>query len=466
MATGIPKTKWRNRKTESARDVTKESDQDFCLSYTGKKSEHEILRAESEKVILAWKGRSRAGKGTQNRLYYGDNLPLLAALLRDPNVRGHVKLVYIDPPFATKSVFLSRSQADAYRDVVAGARYIEWLRERLVFLRELLSEDGSIYLHLDDNMAFVAKVVMDEVFGGRNFRNWITRKKCNPKNYTRRTYGNVSDFILFYSKSDSYIWNRPVETWTSEHPPVEYHYVEKETGRRYMKVPIHAPGTRNGETGKPWRGMLPPPGKHWQFPPKALDQMDARGEIYWSPSGNPRRKIYLDEKNGRHVQDIWLDFRDAHNQNIEITGYPTEKNPALLERIIRASSCEGDLVLDCFSGSGTSLVVASKLGRKWIGIDSSPLAIKTTLRRLAKGSETMGDFVGRTKSDKLTQNKRPLTLPLFSPSESDKLSAVEFSKRTRITDFDLFSMESRNQDLGNILMLWNEWLSTSCESHP
>ncbi len=109
--------------------------------------------------------------------------------------------------------------------------------------------------------------------------------------------------------------------------------------------------------------MLPPPGKHWQFTPQTLEEMDARGEIYWSPTGNPRRKVYLDESVGVTVQDIWLDFKDAHNQNVRITGYPTEKNPDLLALIVRASSHAGDIVLDCFSGSGTTLDAASQLGR-------------------------------------------------------------------------------------------------------
>ena len=162
-----------------------------------------------------------------------------------------------------------------------------------------------------------------------------------------------------------------------------------------MKVPVHAPGTRNGETGGAWRGVLPPPGKHWQFQPRVLDEMDARGEICWSPSGNPRRKVFLDDSPGVGVQDIWLDFRDAHNQNVCITGYPTEKNPDLLRRIIEASSNPGDLVLDCFCGSGTTLAVAEQLGRNWIGVDNSVEAIKTTLNRFALGTTPMGDFVDR-----------------------------------------------------------------------
>lgn len=394
MATGVSKTKWNgNNSNSTPADTLPEQSLDVSLTYEGKGARGEILAIEPAAMEALWQS-----EGNPNHLYYGDNLPILASFLRDESIRGQVRLVYIDPPFATKSVFQSRSQSDAYLDLLAGAHYIEFIRQRLIILRELLAPDGSIYVHLDENMAFHIKIIMDEIFGSANFRNWITRKKCNPKNYTRKTYGNVADYILFYTKSDNYIWNRAYEEWTQKRADKEYEYVEAETGRRYKKVPIHAPGVRNGETGKPWRGMNPPPGKHWQFPPKTLDEMDARGEIYWSPNGNPRRKVYLDESSGVPVQDIWLEFRDAHNQNIKITGYPTEKNPELLRRIIEASSNPGDLVLDCFAGSGTTLDVASQLGRRWIGIDNSPEAIRTILRRLATGLERMGDFVTQRRS--------------------------------------------------------------------
>jgi adenine-specific DNA-methyltransferase len=394
MATGVPKTKWSGNNSNLVQvNSLPEQTLDISLSYEGKRAREEILATTPAATQVLWQSDK-----SENRLYYGDNLPILASFLNDDSIRDKVRLVYIDPPFATKSVFQSRSQSDAYLDLLAGAHYIEFIRQRLIIIRELLAPDGSIYVHLDENMAFHIKIIMDEVFGVANFRNWITRKKCNPKNYTRKTYGNVADYILFYTKSDNYVWNRSYEEWTPERADKEYEYVEAETGRRYKKVPIHAPGVRNGETGKPWRGMNPPPGKHWQFPPKTLDEMDARGEIYWSPNGNPRRKVYLDESSGVPVQDIWLEFRDAHNQNIKITGYPTEKNPELLARIIEASSNPDDLVLDCFSGSGTTLDVASQLGRRWIGIDNSPEAIGTTLRRFATGLERMGDFVTQRRS--------------------------------------------------------------------
>lgn len=434
MATGVPKTKWSGNNSNSAQvNGLPEQPLDVSLSYEGKQAREEILATTPAATQVLWPGDKN-----ENRLYYGDNLPILASFLNDDSIREKVRLVYIDPPFATKSIFQSRSQSDAYLDLLAGAHYIEFIRQRLIILRELLAPDGSIYVHLDENMAFHIKIIMDEVFGAGNFRNWITRKKCNPKNYTRKTYGNVADYILFYTKSDNYVWHRSYEEWTPERADKEYEYVEAETGRRYKKVPIHAPGVRNGETGKPWRGMNPPPGKHWQFPPKTLDEMDARGEIYWSPNGNPRRKIYLDESSGVPVQDIWLEFRDAHNQNIKITGYPTEKNSELLARIIEASSNPGDLVLDCFAGSGTTLDVASQLGRRWIGIDNSPEAIGTTLRRFATGLERMGDFV--------TQRRSSPVQPM--------LPNLDVAVSTVVKDFSLLTTLPYSGDLGEALKQW------------
>lgn len=203
MATGIPKTQWNGDIQEEA--LLSNGLLDAALSYPGKSTEEEIVATRPVELKLLWQNPVNH----PNRLYYGDNLSILASLLDDPSVRGKVRLVYIDPPFVTNSVFQSRTQDNAYQDLLVGAHYIEFMRERLVLLRELLAEDGSIYVHLDMNRAFHIKIIMDEVFGQKNFRNWITRKKCNPKNYTRKTYGNISDFILFYTKSDEYVWNRP-----------------------------------------------------------------------------------------------------------------------------------------------------------------------------------------------------------------------------------------------------------------
>ena len=458
MATGISKKQSKDQATSNLNESKLNNSLDACFLYPGKQPTSEVLGTNKAKCVQLWLGNEQPKTIDENRLYYGDNLPILASLLQDNSVQGKVKLIYIDPPFATKSIFQSRSQTDAYSDLLAGNSYIEFIRQRLIVLRELLADDGSIYVHLDEKMAFYIKVIMDEIFGQRNFKNWITRKKCNPKNYTKKTYGNVSDYILFYSKSDNYVWNRPVEEWTDKRANKEYEYIEKETGRRYKKVPIHAPGVRNGETGKSWRGMNPPPGKHWQFAPQTLDEMDARGEIYWSATGNPRRKIYLDSSSGIPVQDIWLEFRDAHNQNIEITGYPTEKNRDLLSRIIRASSNPDDLVLDCFAGSGTTLSVASEFGRKWIGIDNSSEAIATTLRRFAKGCERMGAFVSQqTSLHQNTSNDESRQLSLFNLDESRFQTESPLDKSKIINNFALYATDSLAGELEDILRQWIEW---------
>ncbi|RMX11599.1 site-specific DNA-methyltransferase [Allofranklinella schreckenbergeri] len=382
----------------------------FRLEYPEKKSVEEILSTPIRQYTP-----NANYIGGKNRLYHADNLSVLSALVQDESVLGKVKLVYIDPPFATGSDFESRNQKHAYEDHLTGSNFIESLRERLILIHHLLADDGSLYLHLDERMAFYFRIVLDEIFGEKNFRCCITRRKCNPKNYTRNNYGNVADYILFYTKSNRYIWNRPVEEWDDARAMKEYQYIDVD-GRRYKKVPIHAPGVRNGETGKSWRGMLPPPGKHWQYPPSTLDEMDARGEIYWSSTGNPRRKVYLEDSTGIPVQNIWLDFKDPHNQNIHITGYPTEKNPNLLERIISASSNPGDLVMDCYSGSGTTLAVAAALGRQWIGVDRSDEAIRTTLRRFELGTQRMGDFFDNTRQNSLLLHEPITDFTLYEAS--------------------------------------------------
>lgn len=448
MATGISKTRW------NGNDLVHEgeSDNGLSLAYENKQPESQILLTEPGQYTCLYQ------KGDHNRLYFGNNLPVLASLYRNPVVRGQVRLVYIDPPYATGNVFQSRNQEDAYTDLLSGARYVEFMRQRLILLRELLAEDGSIYIHLDANMVFHIKIIMDELFGARQFRGFITRKKCNPKNYTRKTYGSISDYILFYTKSDNYVWNRPYDEWTPEDIEKEYQYIEEGTGRRYKKVPVHAPGVRNGATGQPWRGKLPPPGKHWQYTPDKLDEMDAKGEIYWSPTGNPRRKVYLDESQGKPAQDIWLDFKDAHNQNIQITGYPTEKNPDLLARIIQASSNPGDIVLDCFAGSGTTLLAANQLNRHWIGVDNSQHALETILKRFAIGSEAMGDFVIRDGQHKkgAKSEQQPRTLFDFMEEKVEQTDKpVETANgHLPITEFSLFAADDLDINLQSIMQAW------------
>src|SRR3989338_4537485 len=217
---------------------------------------------------------------------------------------------------------------------------------------------------------------MDEVFGRQNFRNDITRIKCNPKNFHRKAYGNIKDMILFYSKSADPIWNDSRVPFSEKDKERLFRKVD-ENMRPYATVPLHAPGeTSNGNTGKDWKGMKPPKGRHWRSAPEVLDELDEQGLIEWSANGVPRKKIFFDEREGKKTQDIW-EFKDP-----QYPAYPTEKSLDLLKFIVEASSREGSIVLDCFCGSGTALVAAQSLNRNWIGIDRSESAIEVAQSRL------------------------------------------------------------------------------------
>jgi adenine-specific DNA-methyltransferase len=327
--------------------------------------------------------------GWGNMLISGDNLQVLRALIKDPKIKGKVRLIYIDPPFATNQEFksgelrtstISYSPEDerAYEDKLVGAEYIEFLRKRIILLREILADDGSIYVHIDWKMGHYVKVLMDEIFGQERFINDITRIKCNPKNFERKGYGNIKDMILFYSKTERCTWNEPREEMTEEDIQRLFPKVD-ENGRRYTTTPLHAPGeTRNGPTGQPWKGLKPPKGRHWRYLPDELDRLHESGLIEWSSTGNPRKKNYADEvlAKGKKRQDIW-EFKDPPYPT-----YPTEKKLEMLKVIIEASSNPDDLVLDCFAGSGTTLVAAEELGRRWIGIDNSKIAMDVAQKRL------------------------------------------------------------------------------------
>ena len=252
----------------------------------------------------------------------------------------------------------------------------------------LLSDKGSIYLHIDYKIGHYVKVMMDEVFGIENFRNDITRVKCNPKNFERKGYGNIKDLILFYSRSDNMIWNEPKITYTEEDKLKLFSKKDKE-GRHYTTIPLHAPGeTKSGKTSQAFKGILPPKGRHWRSNIEVLEQLDNEGLIEWSENGNPRKIIYFDEQEGKRVQDIW-EFKDP-----QYPVYPTEKNLNLLDLIVKTSSNENSFVLDCFCGSGTTLKAAHINQRNWIGIDQSKEAIKATIAKL---NDIKGDlFISHT----------------------------------------------------------------------
>src|SRR3989339_168325 len=249
-----------------------------------------------------------------NLLINYNNLVALKFLVTNHNLKGQVDLIYIDPPFATNNTFtLTEERANtisnssngtlAYKDTLKGSDFMEFLRERLVLLKMLLSERGSIYLHIDYKIGHYVKVMMDEVFGIENFRNDITRIKCNPKNFERKGYGNIKDLILFYSKSDNLIWNEPKISYTEEDKLKLFSKKDKD-GRHYTTIPLHAPGeTKNGKTAQAFKGILPPKGRHWRSNVEVLDQLDSDGLIEWSDNGNPRKIIYFDEQEGKQVQD-------------------------------------------------------------------------------------------------------------------------------------------------------------------
>jgi site-specific DNA-methyltransferase (adenine-specific) len=358
----------------------------------------------------------------KNQLYFGDNLDIL----RRHIPVGSVDLIYLDPPFnssATYNVLFSEKTAEksaaqitafedtwhwgeeaaAYHEVVtAGPRkladlllalnsflgqndmmaYLTMMAVRLVELHRVLKPTGSIYLHCDPTASHYIKLLLDAVFGPKNFKNEISWKRTSAHSSAKR-YGPVHDIILFYTKTDSYLWN-PQFTEHGENY-VKSHYTQVDPdGRRWQPDNLTAMGVRKGSSGQTWRGFdVTAKGNHWKFTIENLEALDAEGKIYWPPGGGwPRYKRYLDEVQGVSLQDFWDDIPPINAQAKERLAYPTQKPEALLERIIRASSNEGDLVLDPFCGCGTAVVVAERLHRRWLGIDITHLAINLIKNRL------------------------------------------------------------------------------------
>jgi adenine-specific DNA-methyltransferase len=388
------------------------------LNYLNRKTEREIFDSIPNVEL------EQINKSTNpNLLIQANNLVALKQLISNHNLKGKIDLIYIDPPFATNNTFTitdgrastisnSSNGTIAYTDTLKGFEFIEFIRERLVLLNMLLSEKGSIYLHIDYKIGHYVKVVMDEIFGIDNFRNDITRIKCNPKNFARKGYGNIKDLILFYSKSDNPIWNEPKMPYTEDDK--QKLFPKTENGRRYTTIPLHAPGeTQNGKTAQAFKGIFPPQGRHWRSDVSVLEQWDNDGLIEWSDNGNPRKKIYLDEQEGKRMQDIW-EFKDP-----QYPVYPTEKNADLLDLIIKTSSNENSIVLDCFAGSGTTLKSAQKNGRQWIGIDQSDEAIKAIITKL----DTVETDLFTQKSDyKLLTEKSVAHNKVFAKKDKAKVN--------------------------------------------
>ena len=343
--------------------------------------------------------RGRQLKGWTNKLIWGDNKLILSSLKNGPlreeiEAQGGLKLIYIDPPFDVGADFsmdieiggdtLTKKpnilEEIAYRDTWGkGAdSFISMIYERLILMRDLLAEDGSIYVHCDWHIGHTLKCTIDEVFGGENFKNHISWKRSTPRGNATRRFPELTDFILFYTKTDTSIWNEQYGEYRPEYVEKYYSYVDEKTGRRFQ--PTSLLGHSGVNPIYEWRGIQKP----WRYPKHRLDELDAASFLYWPDNrrGIPRFKRFLDEQKGVPIQSLWDDIFAVNSQAKEDTNYATQKPEALLNRIIEASSNEGDLVADFFCGSGTTAAVAEKLGRKWIATDLGKFAIHTTRKRM------------------------------------------------------------------------------------
>ncbi len=375
-----------------------------------------------------------------NDLYYGDNLEVLRNSIADASV----DLIYLDPPFNSNASYNvlfrgpsgneSAAQIEAFDDTwhwtdTAEAAYGEVLRSdnakaaemlramrsglgendmmaylammavRLIELHRVLKPTGSLYLHCDPTASHYLKILLDAVFGGRNFRNEIVWKRTSSHSGAKR-WGPIHDILFLYGKSGKSVWNEVFESYDEKY--LDRFYRFSDDGGRFSIGDLTGAGTRKGDSGKPWRGVDPTQsGRHWAVPTaiidrsglngtfgtmsvqEKLDRLDELGLIYWPPKGKvPRFKRYLEIQRGNRIQDIISDIAPLSGQARERLGYPTQKPVALLERIIAASSNPGDLVLDPFCGCGTTVHAAEMLGRRWTGIDITHLAIGLIEKRL------------------------------------------------------------------------------------
>lgn len=327
--------------TEFARVLFPPARKEYELTYYGKESEQAVI---SQTFAVPLQENRRFGETTEsdwlNKIIFGDNLQVLKTLvemkhrgeLKNADGTNGVRLVYIDPPFATKQDF-SNKDSKAYSDKLAGGEFLEWLRKRLILLREVLSADGSIYVHLDWHKAHYIKVLMDEIFGEGNFRNEIV---WHYNKFAGKTTGFPlnHDTLYLYTKNKNPIFNK-------------------------IRIPVEQ---KRKQTARVWDSKLK----------KAVQQRDDDGNL-----------IYY-EQTDKAVDDTWLDIpliNPMAKERREVN-YPTQKPEKLLERVIKVSSNEGDLVLDCFGGSGTTAAVAEKLGRRWVTVDAGKLSIYTIQKRI------------------------------------------------------------------------------------
>ena len=330
--------------------------------------------------------------GWANKLIWGDNLLVMNSLRA--RFAGQIDLVYIDPPFATGLDFSFRTQIGdglletvkeqslleekAYRDTWGSgiASYLEMLAPRLQVMRELLCDTGSIYVHIGPQVSHLVRNLLDELFGEEMHRREIIWRRV-----TARSHGNyfpaTHDSILFYSKSSNPVWNPIFEPLDESYVADKYRFSDSD-GRKYRKDNCTNQNRDRPNLTYEWNGHL----KTWRWTREKMQELHDQGRLIYTRNGVPEYKRYLDESEGKQLQSVWSDINPINSQANEDTGYDTQKPASLLERVIAASSNPGQIVADFFSGSGTSLCVAEKMGRRWIGCDLGRWGIHVSRKRL------------------------------------------------------------------------------------
>lgn len=351
---------------------------------------------------LLFDATGRQSKGWANKLIWGDNKLVLSSLKNGPmreeiEKQGGIKLIYIDPPFDVGADFTMDIEIGddtftkepnileeiAYRDTWGkGAdSFISMIYERLILMRDLLADDGSIYVHCDWRVNSYMRLLLNDIFGNNNFQNEIIWRRAYSHNDGNR-FGIITDTMFWFSKSEKKTYNKVFMPRTEEETATEYPYKDEITGKRFKSVSMNAAGQGASRLFGEMGILSPPNGTHWRWSQERIDDAIKNGLIFFTKNGVPRYKQFADDIEGKQVQNLWTDFMAISSQANELLNYPTQKPEALLERVIKASSNEGDLVADFFCGSGTTLAVAEKLGRKWIGSDLGKFGIHTTRKRL------------------------------------------------------------------------------------
>ena len=329
---------------------------------------------------------SNEAQATVNRLILGDNLEIMKTLESES-----VDLIYLDPPFFSNRnyevIWGDAGEVRSFEDRWAGGidHYIAWLKERVEIMYRLLKRTGSIFLHCDWHAnAYIRVEILDKIFGQPNFINEFVWKRSSNRSSISKAARRNYDTIFFYTKSKKYTFNQVFMELSEASLKI---YKNQDERGFFRLVPLLVSGKRKGNTGQPWRGVDPnqqgQEGMHWVTTHDKLDAYDEQGLVYFPPKGvTPQLKYYLEQSPGVPISEVWDDVKLV--QGNESIGYPTQKPEALLERIIKCASNEGDVILDPFMGGGTTAAIADKLQRKWIGIDQSVVAIKVTELRLLK----------------------------------------------------------------------------------